>query len=42
MQARGQITLLAIVAAVMSVVCLMRAHHFSQWEMHLPLVLTRK
>ena len=45
MQAPGHIALLAIVPAVMSIVRWLknkRAHHFSQWEMHLPLLLTRK
>ena len=45
MQARGQIALLAIVAAVMSIVRWLknkRAHHFSQWEMHLLLLLTSR
>ena len=45
MQARGQIKLLATVAAVMSMVRWLknkRAHHFSQWEVHLPLLLTSR
>ena len=41
MQAHGQIALLGIglVAAVVSIV---RWLKFSQWELHLPLLLTRK
>ena len=43
MQAPGQITLLAIVAAVMSIIRWLknkRVHHF--WELHLPLLLTSR
>ena len=45
MQAPGQIALLAIVAAVMSIIRWLknkRVHHFSQWEMHLPLLLSSR
>ena len=42
MQAMWSDRTLAIAAAVMSIVCLMRGHHFSQWEMHLPLLHCKK